>query len=115
MPMNQRIKGLWIDALLSGEFVQGRYSLRGDANERCCLGVLCEVHSKQTGKKWKGRKYLKQDGALSNYVLAWAGLDTGSAYACCVPIPPRREMTLARLNDNGKTFAEIAAIIKEHL
>ena len=45
----------WIAALRSGEYKQGRSYLR-DGAEYCCLGVLCDVYRKETGKgEWEPR------------------------------------------------------------
>lgn len=38
------------DGLLSGRWVQGRQFLRGAGDERCCLGVACEVMHEETGR-----------------------------------------------------------------
>lgn len=40
--MNQRNLQLWLDALRSGEYEQGKGYLNKDG-KLCCLGVLCEV------------------------------------------------------------------------
>lgn len=50
--MNSDIKKLWIAALLSGEYTQGRKVLRGADDTYCCLGVLCDLHRKAVGGKW---------------------------------------------------------------
>lgn len=34
---------LWINALRSGNYKQGKYRLRSVDNKYCCLGVACEV------------------------------------------------------------------------
>lgn len=33
----------WVDALVSGDYVQGKNYLRTEDGKNCCLGVLCEV------------------------------------------------------------------------
>jgi hypothetical protein len=40
--MNPDKKKMWIDALLSGEYKQGRGALKYK-NGYCCYGVLCDV------------------------------------------------------------------------
>lgn len=41
-PMEPRVKDLWLKALRSGTFPQGRFYL--DVDEKyCCLGVLCSI------------------------------------------------------------------------
>jgi hypothetical protein len=113
--MNPEVKKLWLDALRSGEYKQGRYKLRGIGGY-CCLGVLCDLHSKTAeGHKWcdakflaGGSTYLGDAYGLPTEVRSWAGL-LGST---------DREVTVARLgedNDRGSTFAEIADRIEREL
>lgn len=52
--MNPEVKEAWIQALRSGDYVQGQYHLRqqvpGDDQEEdryCCLGVLCDLALKE--------------------------------------------------------------------
>lgn len=115
--MDQRIKELWIEALTSGEYKQGRRLLHNIDNEFCCLGVLCDLHSKETGEKWMqpalfhdhtGHRYNGYSGILPDVVMEWAGLDSdiGEYEAGCG--------ALTTDNDNGLTFAEIAETIKVH-
>lgn len=40
--MDPELKAKWVEALRSGNYQQGRYSLKKDG-KYCCLGVLCEV------------------------------------------------------------------------
>jgi hypothetical protein len=114
------IRDLWISALTSGEFVQGKGFLRiginddPQQNSYCCLGVLCELHSRATGTKWEVSKlnegistYLNAGTYLPEDVQRWAGL---SGYN---PSYSGYGNTLSRANDKGLTFAEIAAIIAD--
>ncbi len=47
--MDAKIKELWVEALCSGKYTQGRGMLRErnskcvDSDKYCCLGVLCDV------------------------------------------------------------------------
>jgi len=41
--MNPEIKQLWLEALRSGKYEQGKSLLRPDDNSYCCLGVLCQI------------------------------------------------------------------------
>ena len=45
--MNRQMR-LWMDALRSGKYEQGKGALRRDG-KFCCLGVLCDVYRKETG------------------------------------------------------------------
>lgn len=40
--MKEEIKTLWVNALRSGKYKQGKHKLRGD-DSFCCFGVLCDV------------------------------------------------------------------------
>lgn len=108
--MNERIKKLWINALKSGKYKQTRHQLRrGD--EFCCLGVLCDLHSKETGDKWDLKsqpKYGSESEALPQNVINWA--DLSSINPDFGPM-----QTLAEANDGDATFEEIAQIIEDKL
>ena len=41
--MKPEIQAEWVAALRSGEYKQGTGVLRSEANEFCCLGVLCDL------------------------------------------------------------------------
>jgi hypothetical protein len=111
--MDYQIKQLWIDALRSGEYKQGRGRLKRD-DAYCCLGVLCDLHRKETGAKWwRSRdpgvdEYLCSSAALPMQVTCWAGLKQDD---------PRTKgvQTLAQLNDSGMDFQTIADIIEKEL
>lgn len=132
--MKHEIKQVWIAALLSGKFVQGHTrlrTLRAFGYEYCCLGVLCQLHLELTGLgHWDDDKgYVATDGdnrdASSRFVLPlgvleWAGLpnDQGN--------PIAGASSLGALNDGNadtperayhrvRSFAEIAALVDEHL
>lgn len=128
--MKYEIKKLWVAALLSGHFVQGRNKLRTQGKicyAWCCLGVLCELHREVTGRgRWTEMGYvaMHQDGTetlpyatvLPQPVLQWAGLGDN-------PTPMVGDTTLAVLNDGDdpdlggphKTFHAIAEIIDSQL
>jgi hypothetical protein len=114
--MNKRIKARWVKALRSGKYKQGRTQLKmktPDGDLFCCLGVLCDLHSKSTKAQWRGENYLDQAAALPEEVQAWSGVDKWGK----VPdsgIPP-----LYELNDGvgckPKSFKAIATLIEKHL
>jgi hypothetical protein len=94
---------LWIKALRSGKYKQTDCILRrGDAF--CCLGVLCDLARKDGGPGWAAtvsHSYLEQGhGGLlpdaMNRFLALGGA-TGA---------------LAKMNDGGRSFTEIAHYIE---
>lgn len=74
----------WVDALRSGEYVQGRNSLLKD-NTYCCLGVACEVYlrgnpggiSFEVDEDGRGH-YDNYSGFLPPKVMEWLGVDDDS-------------------------------------
>lgn len=115
--MNPEVKQHWIEALQSGQYQQGFKLLRTDKNSFCCLGVLCELHRKEHKKRWgvnglKQYSYMGTAVALPKEVLKWAELDLNYKF---VLIQDDVYNSLANINDEGKSFEEIAKIIEEHL
>ena len=125
-PMKPEIKKLWVGALRSGKYEQGKYTLRS-GDEFCCLGVLCNLATQQgldlrVVKVGQITFYDYQRCGLPAKVLKWAGLDQDFppsewplawvSGGCPVPLP-RAGGTLAYLNDSGRTFHEIAVAIEE--
>ncbi|MFO0452755.1 MAG: hypothetical protein ACK52I_29555, partial [Pseudomonadota bacterium] len=54
--MKKEIAKLWVAALRSGKYKQGRHALHSikDNNETfCCLGVLCDIYQQDRRKKKK--------------------------------------------------------------
>lgn len=129
--MKPEIKERWLKALRSGEYAQGANALRtfdyakDCATGHCCLGVLCDLHSKETGKQWthdykNGQSYyFDQEGTLPPVVRIWAGLLASD------PIlkDDRLELCASVLNDGDsvagkikpRTFLEIANLIEAQL
>lgn len=115
--MNQQIKEKWMNALRSGEYSQTKGCLR-TKNGFCCLGVLCDLYSKETGTGWEE---FKEDEALSTYstfleeiatlpkeVMEWSGLNQPNPYS-------ENWGSLASLNDGGTEFLKIADVIEKYL
>lgn len=118
--MDQRIKKLWVEALRSNKYKQGKYSLRiGD--EFCCLGVICDISIKEQGGEWlfDGSEYhvfkapngFNATALLPPAVSAWAKLNTTSP---SVEVDGVRT-NLSELNDDSHTFAQIADLIEAQL
>jgi hypothetical protein len=128
MGMNPEVKELWVKALESGEYKQGRAVLarvQPDGSETyCCLGVLTQEAVKAGITQRCGTDeydvVLYGDALAPNTalpgteVVEWAGLRdsdpnpyvfyNGSSYA------------LSALNDSlGLNFKQIAALIREQL
>jgi hypothetical protein len=57
--MRKKVKQLWVNALRSGKYEQGRKVLCSLDNKYCCLGVLTEVYIEQMRKNRKKSKVNK--------------------------------------------------------
>lgn len=110
--MDKNIKEKWITALRSGNFKQGRGALRSqaeDGSERfCCLGVLCEVLEARRGHSG-GYLFQSTDGSLDirdkmvPYRWFREKLQTKKSL----------EYYVAKMNDTGSSFKEIADFIEK--
>jgi len=122
--MDQRIKKLWIKALLSGEFKQckGHLSKNG---QYCALGVLsvlalldgvCTYNEEDGVGLFDNRKFL-----LSYNVMKWANIAQEKERFLdpdehSVKINIKGKWTsVMELNDEGKSFKEIASLIERYL
>ena len=115
--MNQQIKEKWLNALRSGEYSQSRGCLR-TTEGFCCLGVLCDLYSKETGTEWEEFKkdealssyssFLEEIGTLPKEVMEWSGLKNPNPYF-------ENMGSLAVLNDSGTEFPKIADVIENYL
>ena len=117
MKLNPRIKQLWLDALRSGEYVQGKYILRSNQNTYCCLGVLGDVCVKENLAKWQ---YIDKKHRLNTIwgqsnanipldLQLKIGLDTDEGL-----VVKGKKRTLTILNDTDDyTFLQIADLIEE--
>lgn len=131
MKMNPGIKDLWLEALRGGQYEQGHGRLRVGDNH-CCLGVLCDLHSFETGDKWEKIeadrwRYLGASNVIPVEVQEWAGLVSEGGTAGYNPYVGDEDNynELAVHNDgreqsNGpyvppKNFDEIADLIEEWL
>lgn len=115
-PMDPEIKELWITALESGDYKQGRGQLRNSANEFCCLGVLCNLHAQahpEFAEKQKfAKKYDGHEQFLPEIVQKWSGLKT---YNGTLIMSKPVALSLAGLNDNGGSFKTITHYIRKYL
>jgi hypothetical protein len=118
--MRERVKKKWLEALRSGKYKKAKYALvNGDGY--CCLGVLCDLHAKETGRDRPkpDQPYMGQTTYLPADVVEWAGLPT---YAPTVRWKDHPCVGLDSLNDGGSlvvrkplTFKQIAKYIEEQL
>lgn len=127
--MNTQIKEQWISALRSGEYEQTKEVLH-DRNGFCCLGVLCDLYLKEVGKEWEGN-YSDysfssdfedfEDEVLPPEVMTWADLEHENPDVVIEQFDHEIEqyvlkpLPLSDLNDTGKSFKMIAALIEEQL
>ena len=98
----------WLTALESGEYKQARDRLRDD-NGFCCLGVACDLSG-------LGEWTLNRD---LTHVFADGGQGAERDYLLFsvrdwLSITRAEEAALADMNNDGKTFAEIAKWIREN-
>lgn len=119
--MNEHVKDLWLHALRDGEYVQGSGMLKTQENTYCCLGVLCDLYHKTTGKGlWDNYTNMGFDTIvfeehefnLPDSVVEWAGLSE---------LDPFIEGEKLSIHNDGdistesKTFPEIADLIERYL
>lgn len=134
-------KALWLRALRSEEYTQGREQLRTADDKFCCLGVGCEEFRKATGEgEWQEADGQYQGdytfhltdedrswSSLPQRVSEWFGLPTSRTtpdltLADAVALSDLRvigkdgrPVPLSNLNDEGMSFAEIADLIERDL
>jgi len=110
--MDKRVKAKWVKALRSGKYKQGRGALK-TKNGYCCLGVLCDLHSREVNKKpafEDTTEYLEASGLLPDEVKEWAGLTQGEGN------PQLGKHSATHHNDtNRRTFKQIADRIEKYL
>lgn len=124
--MNENTQAL-VDALRSGNYRQGQGQLRrklvqADAqfDEYCCLGVACDISgvgSWQPQPESQDYVYEMPDGTgdsiyLPRAVSDWLGWAEDGAIRVNDSI--RSPGTLASLNDDGKSFLDIAQAIEDN-
>jgi len=102
----------WVEELESGKYEQCKGQLMTnpahDEKAFCCLGVLCEIQKDKLYGEWVagcGAWHLMSEGG-GVYVAAW-GIDVPNG----PPQPFAR--VVSDMNDEGKTFKEIAQRIRE--
>jgi hypothetical protein len=102
----------WLKALESGRYSQAEAQLRylsGKNASYCCLGVLCNLH-KDKENKWDSETFVTHLYGVPDaefYEMPPADILKK------VNLPQSLADTLAEMNDNGKTFKEIAAFLRK--
>lgn len=118
--MNKDKKALWVAALRSGKYAQGRGLLHHveGVELHCCLGVLSalaaqDCASERTYDQPENRyAYDGHSRVLSDSVMEWAELESSDP---CVYVGETSFSSLAVLNDTGSSFAKIADLIEAQL
>lgn len=137
--INPELKKKWLKALRSGEYQQGTNYLRTDQDEFCCLGVLCDIKDKGGWKAVPEADYFDQFKKLGRFAwykfpddqtesmfnafeesASWAFVgahdDIDWEFAPGdFGVDRRDQEELARMNDRGASFDEIADWIEEKL
>lgn len=111
--MNPDVKAKWLDALRSGRYEQGTGWLHYEEDHThkfCCLGVLCELAVAEGiippgGPDSTVWDYDGRDCYLPPVVAEWADIDSTGRI---------KGYSLADMNDEGSSFAEIADVIEQH-
>ena len=103
--MNKTAKKLWLKALRSGEYEQGRGRLCDPEGRMCCLGVLYDV---------------AVDGYWAKCLFGWKpqngyGVFLHDNISRPIGISKIEQIELASMNDDGKSFAIIADWIEKRL
>ena len=108
MSIDPAFKAKWVAALLSGDYKQTAGHLRDSAGF-CCLGVACDISGQGT---WEltGSSGIQGYRVDSCFRSAVAPFTLAEAYGF-----DGYQSRLSNMNDNGKSFAEIAKYIQENL
>ncbi len=130
MSINKEAIRQWVAALRSGEYSQTKGILR-DNRGFCCLGVACDLFSKQVPNGWwmpednqgfipfRSVSTKQTEGEVTSEVLTdavaeWLGL--GGDFNPSIVNGEFSKESLADANDSGMPFSQIADIIeKEYL
>ena len=117
--MKPEIKQRWVEALRSGNYEQAHGCLYKPHDEAyCCLGVLTDLAIAEGAVPHNWARYAGM-GSLPSDVRDWAGLEHNDPTVSKEPgdtvvakgQPGKR--FLSGLNDEGKTFAQIADLIEQ--
>lgn len=108
--MNKKIKAKWLRALRSGKFKQGQQTLcakTDDDYEFCCIGVLAHIAISAPWAQFGYEHTFEGNGenttTLSSKILRRVGLKDDI------------QTKLIVMNDNGKSFKQIANWIERNL
>lgn len=108
--MRKEIADLWVRELESGAWEQGKYFLE-HSNTYCVFGILTNIAATQGICSHDGKNIGTFDGVMQlapESVVQWAELKSNNGELS------QYKYSLAELNDKGKSFKELAKIIKEN-
>lgn len=112
--MDSELKQKWLDALRSGQYEQGRGTMRTEDNKFCCLGVLCDLLDPGEWEQGPFTNAYFFDGMRdlpSTRVKKRVGLlGLLGPHDGVSPVSK-----LAGMNDSGYSFTQIADWIEENL
>lgn len=112
--MKKSVAKKLVKLLRSGEFKQTKFRLEKN-NRHCCLGVLCNLALVEGVCEVSGTKKQRKFGESGEFGLLpievrnYAEMKTNDGHIKSLG------KSLAGLNDEGKSFAEIADIIEKHV
>lgn len=110
--MKKRQMERWVKALRSGKFKQwsGRLYV-AEAEGHCCLGVLCAINEKSLTLKEQKEMFCGEAESLFSSIMDLTGIKDAEGQFIDLS---GTIGNLAHLNDNGKSFTEIADIIEQN-
>lgn len=114
--MHKELKKLWTEALRSGRYNQATSVLfQQNDKSHCCLGVLADVHLRELGHTVDSMT----DGEYMDLMLKQSygelGFVLSEDFRYFTGITLHEQVELTDMNDEGKSFAEIADYIEEKL
>lgn len=130
--MNEQVKDIWVKALRSSDYTQGRLFLhlaetKHTPESFCCLGVLCDLSLKnsslpiiRTVNEEEGIvRYDRSSEGLPLSVMSWAEIKFSNPDVTVVDDSKEwhqksKTTSLAELNDGGASFSKIADIIEKN-
>lgn len=117
--MKKEIKKKWVDALRSGKYRKTLGQLRSDRNCFCALGVLQDLYMKDNHTiNWDTPDecgiipFYSDDEFPISAVGDWAGIEDFREGLIEVD---GKMCLISQLNDDGKSFDEIAELIDKQL
>lgn len=105
--MDKNWKELWLQALKSGNYIQGKAFLRKN-DKFCCLGVLCEI----TQPVLHMSTQLHPDGTFSYENYTW---NLPPRVIQLTGIEQKDIMALAAINDKSDYFGGVINYIENYL